>query len=114
MTYAANGSVLAAGGETASKRPGAGGNIGGRLRADLVAQYFDLYGRRCACCGSGDAAVAEHTARSCSAETRGMHRRLRDSGFPEGTGERWTPAHIDGKRRCCACNEIKLPEKEFG
>ncbi|MGH3246603.1 MAG: hypothetical protein ACRDOI_10395 [Trebonia sp.] len=107
-----------------SKRPGAGGNIGGRRRADLVAQGFDLYGWRCACCGSGDVAVAQHAARSCSAETCGMCRWLRDDGLPggfqilclscKGTGERCTLAHTGGKKRCCACNEIKLPEKEFG
>jgi hypothetical protein len=52
---------------------------------------------------------------------------LRDNGFPggfqnlclpgndsKGTGERCTPAHIDDKKPCCACNEIKLLEKEFG
>ena len=74
---------------------------------------------------SGDAAVAQHTARSCSAETCGVCRWLRDDGFPagfqvlclscndcKGTGERCTLAHIDGKKRCYACNEIKLPEKE--
>jgi hypothetical protein len=76
-----NGSELAAGGACASKRPGAGGNIGGRRRADLAAQDFDFHGWRCACCGSGDVAVAQH---------------------------------IDGKKRCYACNEIKLLEKEFG
>jgi hypothetical protein len=32
----------------------------------------------------------------------------------KGTGERCTLAQIDGKERCCACNEIKLPVKEFG
>ena len=53
--------------------PSADGNIGGRRRADLTAQDFDLYGWRCACCGSGDVAVAQHTARSRSAE---MPRRL--------------------------------------
>ncbi|MDX6339981.1 MAG: hypothetical protein QOH87_119, partial [Trebonia sp.] len=26
----------------------------------------------------------------------------------KGTGERCTLAHIDGKKRCYACNEIKL------
>jgi hypothetical protein len=30
----------------------------------------------------------------------------------KGTGERCTPAHIDSKKRR-ACNEIKLPVKEF-
>jgi hypothetical protein len=52
---------------------------------------------------------------------------LRDDGFPQGlqilclsyndskgTGERCTPAHIDGKKRCYACNEIKLLENGFG
>ena len=61
------------------------------------------------------------------AETCGMYRWLRDNGFPagfqvlclscsdcKGTGERCTLAHIDGKKRCCACNEIKLLEKEPG
>jgi hypothetical protein len=61
------------------------------------------------------------------AETCGRYRWLRDNGFPEGfqilclscndskgTGERCTLAHIDGKKRCYACNEIKLLEKEFG
>jgi hypothetical protein len=56
-----------------------------------------------------------------------MCRWLRDNGFPEGfqvlclscgdskgTGERCTLAHIDGKERCYACNEIKLLVKEFG
>jgi hypothetical protein len=61
------------------------------------------------------------------AEACGRYRWLRDNGFPEGfqilclscndskgTGERCTLAHIDGKKRCYAYNEIKLPEKEFG
>jgi hypothetical protein len=56
-----------------------------------------------------------------------MYRRLRDNGFPggfqvvclschdsEGTGERCALAHTGGKKRCYACNEIKLLEKEFG
>jgi hypothetical protein len=56
-----------------------------------------------------------------------MYRWLRDNGLPEGfqilcpyrndskgTGERCTPAHIDSKKRCYACNEIKLLVKEFG
>jgi hypothetical protein len=30
-----------------------------------------------------------------------------------GTGERCTLAHIDSKKRRYACNEIKLPLKEF-
>ena len=32
----------------------------------------------------------------------------------KGTGERRALAQIDGKVRCYACNEIKLPVKEFG
>jgi hypothetical protein len=32
----------------------------------------------------------------------------------KGTGERRTLAHADGTERCYACNEIKLPAKEFG
>jgi hypothetical protein len=31
----------------------------------------------------------------------------------QGTGERCTLAHIDSKKRRYACNEIKLPAKEF-
>jgi hypothetical protein len=58
--------------------------------------------------------VARHTARSCSAE---MPRRMAGTtggNDSKGTGERCTLAHIDGKERCYACNEIKLLEKEFG
>jgi hypothetical protein len=56
-----------------------------------------------------------------------MYRWLRDNDFPEGfkilrlsrkdskgTGGRCPLAHIDGKERCYACNEIKLLEKESG
>jgi hypothetical protein len=56
-----------------------------------------------------------------------MYHWLRDIGFPggipelvpvlqrlKGTGERCTLAHIDGKKHCYACNEIKLLEKKFG
>jgi len=56
-----------------------------------------------------------------------MYRWLRDNGLPEGfqvlglsrndpkgTGERRALAHTDGKERCCACNEVKLPVKESG
>jgi hypothetical protein len=32
----------------------------------------------------------------------------------QGHGERCTLAHIDGKKRCYACNEIKLLEKKSG
>ena len=46
------------------------------------------------------------------AETYGMHRWLRDDY--KGTGEWCTLAHVDGKMRCYASNEIKLLEKEFG
>ena len=31
----------------------------------------------------------------------------------KGTGKRCTLAHIDSKKRRYACNEIKLPAKEF-
>jgi hypothetical protein len=61
------------------------------------------------------------------AETCGMYRWLRDNGLPvgfqilclscndsKGTGERCTLAHIDSKKCCYACNEIKLLVKEFG
>jgi hypothetical protein len=56
-----------------------------------------------------------------------MYRWLRDNGLPEGfqilrlscndskgTGARCTLAHIDGKKHCYACNEIKLLDKKFG
>ena len=36
VTYTAKGSELAAGGACASKRPSAGGNIGGRQHAELI------------------------------------------------------------------------------
>jgi hypothetical protein len=130
VTYAADGSALAAGGACASKRPSAGGNIGGRRRADLVAQDFDLCGWRCACCGPGDVAVAQHTARSCRAEmprraacAAGFGTMASPEGFQAwcvscndsgGTGGRCTLGHAGGKKRCCARNEIKLLEKEFG
>ena len=55
-----------------------------------------------------------------------MYRWLRDNGLPEGfqilcrscndskgTSERCTPAPIDSKKCRYACNEIKLPVKEF-
>jgi hypothetical protein len=32
----------------------------------------------------------------------------------KGAGERCTLAHIDTKKRCYACNEIRLQEKEPG
>ena len=95
-----------------------------------MAQDFDLYGWRCACCGlGGRGGGSAHREKlfGRDAETCGMYRWLRDNGFPEGfqilclscndskgTGERCTLAHIDRKRRCYACNEIKLLEKEFG
>jgi hypothetical protein len=131
VTYAANGSVLAAGGGSASKRPSAGGNIGGRRRADLVARDFDFCGWRCACRDSGDVAVAQRAARSCSAEmprpvvcTAGFGTMVspgdsRSCACPVTTTPR---ARANGARsrismarkRCYACNEIKLLEKEFG
>jgi hypothetical protein len=74
--------------------------------------------------------VAQHTARSCSAEmprrvacTAGFGTRASPEGFQilclscndsKGTGERCTLAHIDSKKHCYACNEIKLLVKEFG
>ncbi len=55
-----------------------------------------------------------------------MYRWLGDNGLPKGfqilglscsdskgTGERCTLALVDSKKRRCACNEIKLPAKEF-
>jgi hypothetical protein len=55
-----------------------------------------------------------------------MYRWLRDDGLPEGfqvlclscndskgTGERCTLAHIEGKKRCYAYNEIKLLESDM-
>jgi hypothetical protein len=83
------GKRLRAGGkwETAGKRPGARGNIEGRRRAYLINAGLRPHGRRCACCGSRDVAVARRTARSGSAEmprptacTAG----LGDYGFPGG------------------------------
>src|SRR5580704_14572818 len=75
-------------------------------------------------------AVAQHTARSCSAEmprpvacAAGLGAMVspRDSRScgcpartPKGTGERCTLAHIDSKKRRYACNEIKLLVKESG
>jgi len=56
-----------------------------------------------------------------------MYRWFRDNGLPEGfqvlclscddskgTGGRCTLALIDSKKRCYACNEIKLLVKDFG
>lgn len=82
LTYAANG-VLTSGEESASKRPSAGGNIGGRRRADLVAQVFDLHGWRCACYGSA-------TWR-----------------WPSPPRETVRPSYRDVGMYCYACNEIK-------
>ena len=113
MAYVANGSALAAGGESASKRPSAGGNIGGRQRAELEAQDFDLCNWRCACCGSGDVAVAQHTARRCSAEMPRRVACIATIPRARANGAR-SRTHIDGKECCYACNEVKLLEKEFG
>ena len=101
----------------ASKRPSAGGNIGGRRRADLVAQDFDLYGWRCACCGlGGRGGGSAHREKlfGRDAETCGMYRWLRDNGLPEGfqilclscneskgTGERCTLAHRQQEALLC-------------
>jgi hypothetical protein len=54
--------------ETAGKRPGARGNIEGRRRAYLTNAGLRPHGRRCACCGSRNVAVARRRARSSSAE----------------------------------------------
>ncbi len=56
-----------------------------------------------------------------------MYRWLRDDSLPEGfqilclscneskgTGVNGSRSHIDSKKRCYACNEIKLLVKEFG
>jgi hypothetical protein len=77
----------------------------------------------------GDVAAAQHTARSCSAE---MPRRAAcTAGFgtmaaPRDSRSCACPAtsprarangarsHIDSKKRCYACNEIKLLVTEFG
>jgi len=74
--------------------------------------------------GGGSADLEKLSGRD--AEACGMYRWLRDNGFPEGfqilclscsdskgTGKRCTLAHIDSKKHRCACNEIKLPVKEF-
>jgi hypothetical protein len=74
--------------ETAGKRPAARGNIEGRRRAYLTNTGLRPHGRRCACCGSRNVAVARRTARSSSADmprptacTAG----LGDNGFPGGS-----------------------------
>jgi hypothetical protein len=74
--------------------------------------------------GRGDGSAHREKLFGRGAEPYGMHRWLRDDGFPEGfqilclscneskgTGERCTLAHIDGKMRCYACNEIKLLQR---
>ena len=99
MTYAANGSEPEAGGACASKRPSAGGNIRGRRSADLAAQDFDLYGRRCACCGlggRGGGSAYREKLFGRDAETCGMYGWLRDNGLPEGF-----------QILCLSCNESK-------
>jgi len=123
MLYAANGSALAPLGESASKHPGAGGNIGGRQGAGIVAQDFGLCSWRCGCCGSGDVAVAQHPEMPGRAACTAGFGTMASPGIPglvpackrpKGTGEPCMLAHVDGKERCCACNEIKLPVKESG
>jgi len=112
----------------ASKRPRAGGNIGGRRHADIAAQDFDLcgwwrllrFGER----GGGSARREKLFGRD--AETCGMYGWLRDNDLPaggqiwvlscnesKGMGERCTLAHINSKKCRYACNEIKLPVKEL-
>ena len=89
-------------GETAGERPGARGNIEGRRRAYLVDAGLRPHGRRCACCGSRNVAVARPRARSGfgrDAETRGMH------GWFWG---QWLP----GDPRSCACPAMNPGARE--
>ena len=112
----------------ACKRPRAGGNIGGRWHADIATQDFDLCGWwRLLRFGERGAGSARHEKLfGRDAETCGMYGWLRDNDLPaggqiwvlscnesKGTGEQCTLAHVDSKKRRCACNEIKLPAKEF-
>jgi len=94
---------------SASKPPSAGGNIGGRRRAGLHAQDFDLYSWRSACCPR-NVAVAQHTTRSPPPGIPDLGLSRNDA---KGSGERCTLACIDSKKRRYACDEIKLPVKEF-
>jgi hypothetical protein len=61
VTYAAKLSELPASEACASKRQGAGGNIGGRRRA-VLAQVFDHFSWRCAGCGAIDDLTIDHLA----------------------------------------------------
>ena len=79
--------------ETAGKRPGARGNIEGRRRAYLTNAGLRPHGRRCACCGSRNVAVARRTARSSSAEMP------RPAACTAGLGTTTSP----GDSRSCAC-----------
>jgi hypothetical protein len=94
------------------------------------------YLRRSSTSTAGGAPAAVRGAWRCSAhreklfgrdaETCGVCRWLRDYDLPEGfqilgpachgskgAGERCTLAHVDSKEHRYACNEIKLPVKEF-
>jgi len=76
--------------------------------------------------GRGGGSAHREKLSGRDAETCGLYRWLRGDGLPEGFqilclsckdtkghGERCTLAHIDSKKRRYACNEIKLPVKEF-
>jgi len=78
--------TLTAVGVCASKRPTAGGNIGRRRRADLVAQDLDLrLAMRLLRFGAhGGGSAHREKLFSRDAETCGMCRRLRGDGLPEG------------------------------
>jgi len=81
--------------ETAGKRPGARGNIEGRRRAYLANAGLRPHGRRCACCGSRDVAVARRRARSSSAETP------RPAACTAGSGENGFPGGSQVLRMSC-------------
>lgn len=81
--------------ETAGKRPGARGNIEGRRRAYLTNAGLRPHGRRCACCGSRNVAVARRTARSCSAEMP------RPAACTAGLGDNGFPGRFEVLRMSC-------------
>jgi hypothetical protein len=78
--------TLTAVGACASKRPTAGGNIGRRRRADLVAQDFDLRlaMRLLRFGGHGGGSAHREKLSGRDAETCGLYRWLRGDGLPEG------------------------------
>src|SRR5580698_2604234 len=81
------GSELAAGGACASKRPSAGGNIGGRRRADLAAQDFDLT-------AGGAPAAAWGTWRRLSTPREAVRPKCRDVWHVRLASGRWPPRGI--------------------